>query len=61
MIIAVVLFAALGAVYALVYYLNHQTPVPKGCEDLKASCRGCKDVSCGNNPVHDETEKGKKV
>lgn len=43
----------LGAFYALVYYLNHKTPVPEGCEDLKASCKGCHDFSCGNHPSQD--------
>ncbi len=44
--------AGLGAFYALCYYLNHKTPVPEGCEDLKQHCQGCKDFSCGNHPSH---------
>lgn len=54
MIMAVLLFAAMAAVYALLYYLNHKTPVPEGCEDLKAQCSGCHDISCQNNPRYDE-------
>lgn len=50
---AVLFFAALAAVYALLYYLNHKTPLPKGCENIKAGCEGCHDASCGNHPSHD--------
>ena len=52
MIPAVLLLAGLGAFYALGYVLNHRTPVPKGCEDLKAECEGCHDFSCGNHPSY---------
>lgn len=51
---AVLLFAVLGGLYALLYYLNHKTPLPEGCENLKAECKGCQDVTCMNNPAHDE-------
>lgn len=51
---AVLYFAGLAGIYALLYYLNHKTPVPKGCEDIKVECNGCNDTSCMNNPVHDE-------
>lgn len=55
--LAAVLFAGgLAAMYAAVYYLNHKTPVPEGCEDLKAECDGCKISSCGNHPTHNERE-----
>lgn len=50
---AALLFAALGGLYALLYYLNHKTPVPKGCEDIKAECKGCHDTACANHPAHD--------
>ena len=36
-VLAVVFFAVLGGIYALAYYLNHRTPKPAGCEDLKPS------------------------
>lgn len=52
MLKAVLFFAVLGGIYALLYYLNHKTPVPEGCENLKAQCKGCQDHSCGNNPEH---------
>lgn len=48
--IPLVYLGALGAVYALVYHLNHKTPLPKGCEHLKAECKGCSDHSCCNHP-----------
>ena len=54
MIYAIVLFAVMGGFYALLYYLNHKTPVPKGCEDAKAQCAGCRVTSCGNHPSHNE-------
>ena len=44
--------AILGSIFALVYTLNRNTPVPEGCEDLKAECGGCHDISCGNHPKH---------
>lgn len=53
MLKAVLYLALLGGGYALVFYLNHKTPVPKGCENLKASCKGCHDTSCANHPDHD--------
>lgn len=43
----------MGGLYALLYTLNHRTPVPEGCENLKAECDGCQLTSCENNPVHD--------
>lgn len=46
--------AGLAAMYGVVYYLNHKTPAPEGCEDLKAECDGCKISSCGNHPNHNE-------
>ena len=51
--IGVVYLALLGGIYALCYVLNHRTPVPKGCENLKASCEGCHDFACGNHPSQD--------
>lgn len=50
---AVVFFAVLAGIYCIGYYLNHKTPKPKGCENLKAECDGCKITSCMNNPIHD--------
>ncbi|MEG0094549.1 MAG: hypothetical protein RSF69_02995 [Erysipelotrichaceae bacterium] len=50
MLAAVLLFACLGGVYGLLYYLNHKTPVPPGCEHIKAECKGCHDTACGNHP-----------
>lgn len=57
MILAVLFFAALAAIYAALYYWNHQTPLPKGCEHIKSECHGCHVTSCGNHPSHD-IEKG---
>ena len=53
---AILILAGLAALYGVAYYLNHKTPVPEGCENLKQSCQGCKDFSCGNNPAHDIKE-----
>ncbi len=45
------LFAgALVLFYAGVYFLNHKTPVPEGCEDLTQSCNGCAIASCALHP-----------
>lgn len=48
--LAVGFFALLGGIYAAAYYMNHKTPKPKGCENLKPECRGCHDKNCMNNP-----------
>lgn len=32
--------------------MNKKTPLPEGCENLKADCEGCKDYACTNNPAH---------
>lgn len=53
MVQAVIYLGILGGIYALVFYLNHKTPLPKGCENFKAECEGCHDTSCCNNPAHD--------
>lgn len=52
-----IFITCLIVVYGILYYLNHQTPPPKGMEDLKTECQGCQVTSCGNNPVHDEERK----
>lgn len=31
---------------------EQKTPLPEGCENLKADCEGCKDYACTNNPAH---------
>lgn len=51
---AVLLFAALGGVYALVYYLNQRTPVPEGCEIADANCASCTVGSCSIKPLLDK-------
>lgn len=56
MIYAVLLFGVMGALYALLYYMNHKTPVPEGCEDVKAECNGCRVTSCANHPSHNMDE-----
>ncbi len=48
---AVLLFAGLGAVYALVYYLNQKTAVPEGCEVADANCASCSVGSCSIKPL----------
>jgi hypothetical protein len=51
---AVLYLAALGGLYALAYYFNHKTPVPAGCENLRAGCESCRTSSCGNHPIQQE-------
>ena len=60
-IIYALLFAcALGAVFAIGYYLNSKTPKPQGCENFEESCDGCKITSCSHHPVNnDNQERGK--
>ncbi len=48
---AVLLLAGLGATYALVYYLNQNTAVPEGCEEVDANCASCTVGSCSIKPL----------
>lgn len=50
---AVIFFAILAGIYASLYYVNHKTPVPKGCEKVKSECVGCHNSACANHPSHD--------
>lgn len=47
-----IFLVVLGGAYAALYYLNHKTPVPAGCEEELVSCGGCQISSCGRHPVH---------
>ena len=51
-LLAILFFGALVAIYIVLYL----TPKPKGCEDLKADCDGCKDFACTNNPAHNQVK-----
>ncbi|NLC97159.1 MAG: hypothetical protein GX675_06285 [Erysipelotrichaceae bacterium] len=56
-LITAILYAmVIAAVYAIFYYLNHKTPLPKGCENLKVECEGCKISSCELHPSHNIKE-----
>lgn len=50
MLPAILYLGVLGALYALVYYINHKTPVPKGCEEIIAACGSCTTNICGAHP-----------
>ncbi len=60
MVQVLLMFVVLATAYGVLYYFNHRTPVPEGCEHLKADCEGCKIHSCGNNPIFDRS-KGENV
>lgn len=51
-VLAILFFALLVTIYIVLYLMNKKTPLPEGCEDLKADCEGCKDYACTNNPAH---------
>ncbi|WP_296240557.1 hypothetical protein [uncultured Faecalicoccus sp.] len=55
-ILAVLFFAALVLIYIGLYLMNKKTPLPEGCENLKADCEGCHDYACLHNPAHKEKE-----
>lgn len=57
-IYAVVFALIMGGLYAALYYLNHKTPVPEGCEDLKKECSGCTVSSCANHPSQSKIIEG---
>ena len=56
MLNAIIFGASLAGVYALLYYFNHKTPLPKGCEHLKADCDGCNITSCEMHHSHNIIE-----
>lgn len=51
-VLAILFFALLVTIYIVLYLMNKKTPLPEGCENLKADCEGCKDYGCTNNPAH---------
>lgn len=51
-LLAILFFGAMVAVYIILFLLNRKTPLPKGCENLKAHCDACHDIHCINNPGH---------
>ena len=51
-VLAILFFALLVTIYIVLYLMNKKTPLPEGCENLKADCEGCKDYACTNNPAH---------
>lgn len=54
-ILAAILFlGALVGIYIFLYLQNKKTPLPEGCENLKADCDGCKLYSCELHPNHKE-------
>lgn len=55
-VFALLFLAVMGGLYAFLYTANHRTPVPKGCENLKAECEGCRITSCENHPIHDQSK-----
>ena len=50
--LGILFVGALIAIYIWAYLNNKKTPLPKGCENLKADCDGCKLVSCSLHPDH---------
>ncbi|MDY0213946.1 MAG: hypothetical protein RBS24_00235 [Bacilli bacterium] len=53
-LLAIIVFSMLVALYIGTYLLNKRTKKPAGCEDLTASCTGCAITSCGNHPGEEE-------
>ena len=56
-VLAILFFGLLVAIYIILYLMNKKTPLPEGCENLKAECERCKDYACTNNPAHRTTRK----
>lgn len=50
----ILVLGGLGSVYALLYYMNKNTPKPEGCEEIESSCSGCHITSCGHHPSQNE-------
>jgi hypothetical protein len=53
-LIAILFFGTLVGIYIFLYLANKRTPLPPGCENLRADCEGCHDVSCMNHPSHNK-------
>ncbi|MGM9946824.1 hypothetical protein [Floccifex sp.] len=51
-ILAILFFGILLGIYIFLYLSNKKTPLPEGCENLKADCEGCHDFACTNHPAH---------
>ena len=51
---ALIFMIIMVSIFILTYLGNKNTPKPEGCEDLKADCGGCHDISCGHHPAHTE-------
>jgi hypothetical protein len=49
---AFLLFAGLGGLYALTYYLNQSTAQPAGCEDIDVQCTTCSSSTCSVKPLY---------
>ncbi len=49
-LVAVLIFSGLVAIYIGSYLLNKKTKKPAGSEDLTASCTGCAVTTCGHHP-----------
>ncbi len=56
-VVAILVFVALGALFGVGFYLNQKTPKPKGCENLTADCEGCRITTCPHHPHSTEGEK----
>lgn len=54
MIVAALLFVGLAALFGISWYMNNNTPVPEGCENLKKDCEGCNITSCAMHPKKEE-------
>ncbi len=48
--------ALFGGFYGLMYYLNHQVPVPEGAKEKLENCHGCSISSCELHPTHMKVE-----
>ena len=51
-VLAILFFGLLVGIYIGAYLLNKKTPLPEGCENLRADCEGCHDFACTNHPAH---------
>lgn len=51
-LLAILFFAALVGIYIFLFLANKKTPLPPGCENLKAACGSCQDRACMNHPDH---------
>lgn len=52
---AILFLGVMVGIFIFLFLANKKTPLPEGCEHLKADCEGCHDTACFNHPGHNKS------